>query len=269
VIPNVIHFCFGLAPRPQFSFLEYLAVRSALEINHPERIYVHYLHESRGPWWDLAKELALLHRVEPPTSIFGRPLWHYAHQCDVLRLLLLRRYGGIYLDIDTLCVRPFSELLRNACVMGRQRGRGLCNAVILSEPDGGFINAWLESYRTFRSAGRDEYWDEHSVVVPARLRKRTDLQASMTVYEERAFFFPLWNNMEVLFESDDEALFAKSYCVHYWETLTRDRWLKRVVPGSAGEGRSNFARFVRRALGSRFETAARRQLTTRSKGVPL
>jgi len=258
VIPNVLHFCYGFAPQATFDFLEYLAIQSALEINRPERIYLHYRYECRGPWWERAKQIAILHQVEPPAAIHGRPLWHYAHQCDLLRLLLLRQYGGVYLDIDTLCVRPFSDLLGNACVMGLQRGRGLCNAVILSEPDGAFINAWLESYRTFRSAGRDAYWDEHSVVMPARLTLRSDLRSAIAVCDERAFFFPLWNNMEALFESDDEALFSHSYCVHYWETLTRDRWLKRIVASSAGEGRSNFARFVRRAVGSRFATIGRK-----------
>ena len=250
MIPNVIHFCFGLAPRPQFGFLEYLAVRSALEINRPERIYFHYLYESRGPWWEAARPLLALHRVEPPTRIFGRPLWHYAHQCDVLRLLMLQRHGGIYLDIDTLCVRPFTELRRNACVMGRQPERGLCNAVILSEPEGTFVGAWLESYRTFRSAGHDAHWDEHSVIIPAQLAAQPRLRGSIAIAEERAFFFPLWNNMEALFASADAALFAQSYCIHYWETLTCQRWLRRISPHNAARGDSNFARFVRRALGN-------------------
>jgi hypothetical protein len=250
MIPNVIHFCFGLAPRPQFGFLEYLALRSALEINQPERIYFHYQHESRGRWWEMAKRMVVLNRVEPPTQIFGRPLWHYAHQCDVLRLLMLQRHGGIYLDIDTLCVRPFTALLRNACVMGRQPGRGLCNAVILSEAEGMFVNAWLESYRNFRSVGRDAYWDEHSVLVPAQLIGQPELRESITICDERAFFFPHWNNMEAFFESGDEAPFARSYCIHYWETLTRQRWLGRIEPASAAMGQSNFARLVRRILGS-------------------
>jgi hypothetical protein len=256
MIPNVIHFCFGLAPRPQFGFLEYLAVRSALEINRPERICFHYLHESRGPWWELAKRIVTASRVEPPTRIFGRPLWHYAHQCDVLRLLILQRHGGIYLDIDTLCVRPFTDLLHHACVLGRQPERGLCNAVILSEPEGAFVNAWLESYRTFRSAGHDAHWDEHSVIMPARLAARPELRGAIAIAEERAFFFPMWNDMGALFESGDETLFARSYCIHYWETLTRQCWLRRIEPRNAALGESNFARFVRRVLGNGRQSAA-------------
>jgi hypothetical protein len=248
MIPNLIHFCFGFAPRPTFGFLEYLAVRSALEINQPQRIYLHYRHESCGPWWELTKKLVVLRQVEPPTQIFGRPLWHYAHQCDVLRLSVLRRYGGIYLDIDTLCVRPFADLLGNACVMGRQPGRGLCNAVILSEPEGKFVRGWLESYRSFRSVGHDAYWDEHSVVVPAQLARQARWRESITTCDASAFFFPLWNNMEALFESDRADLFARSYCIHYWETLTRRRWLQRIVPQNAAKGPTNFARFVRRVL---------------------
>ena len=205
----------------------------ALEVNRPERIYIHYRHESGGPWWELAKQIAVLDRIELPTRVFGRPLWHYAHQCDLMRLLILRRYGGIYLDIDTLCVRPFTELLDNTCVMGHQTGRGLCNAVILSEPEGVFVNAWLDSFRRFRSTGRDQYWDEHAVIVPGLLAHQPQLRRSITICEERAFFFPHWNNMAALFESGDEALFAQSYCIHYWETLTRQRRLQPIVPERA------------------------------------
>lgn len=248
VIPNVFHFCFGLAPQAEFGFLEYLAIKSAREINRPQRIYLHYRHECRGPWWQRAKRLATLERIEPPTAIHGRPLLHYAHQCDVLRLLALRQYGGIYLDIDTLCVRPFSDLLDRACVMGTQRDRGLCNAVILSEPQGTFVNAWLDSYRSFRSAGRDEYWDEHSVIVPRRLADTAALGPHISVVDQRAFFYPLWNEMPQLFESSDPAPFAGSYCIHYWETMTRQRWLRGITAESAARGDSNFARFVRQVL---------------------
>ena len=64
MIPNVFHFIFGLLPEPHFGFLEYLAIRSAHEINHPARIFLHHQYECTGPWWEKTKELVTLNRVE-------------------------------------------------------------------------------------------------------------------------------------------------------------------------------------------------------------
>ena len=150
---------------------------------------------------------------------------------------MLLEHGGIYLDIDTLCVRPFTALRTSECVLGQQpKKRGLCNAVILSEPRGVFLTAWLDRYHSFRSRGRDWHWDEHSVRVPARSARTRELRSHITVLNERAFFFPHWTEMECLFESADETLFQDSYCIHYWETLTRERWLQPITPETAVAG---------------------------------
>jgi hypothetical protein len=248
-IPNVFHFCYGLLPQAEFGFLEYLAIKSAVELNRPERVFLHYQHACSGPWWERVQELVTLNLVAAPLEIFGWPLQHYAHRSDVLRLNMLLEHGGIYLDIDTLCVRPFTALRTSECVLGQQpKKRGLCNAVILSEPRGVFLTAWLDRYHSFRSRGRDWHWDEHSVRVPARLARTRELRSHITVLNERAFFFPHWTEMECLFESADETLFQDSYYIHYWETLTRERWLQPITPETAVAGDSNFARFARRVL---------------------
>jgi len=247
MIPNVFHFCYAFLPEAKFGFLEYLAIKSAYEVNRPERIYLHYQHECSGPWWEKACELVTLRRTEAPTEIFDRTIPHFAHRADVLRLTVLKQEGGIYLDIDTICLRPFTDLLGHRCVMAWQGGRGLCNAVVLSEPDGRFIRAWLESYRTFQSKGHDKHWDEHSVLMPARLARDPQLRPHVKVLANRAFFFPLWNNMRHLFQSGDLRKFRESYCVHYWESITHAQ-LEKITPENAVSGNSNFARFARRVL---------------------
>jgi hypothetical protein len=248
-VPNIFHFCFGLQPDATFGFLEYLAVKSAYEVNRPERIFFHCQHEPSGQWWEKTKGIVTLNRIEAPAEVFGRPLHHYAHRADIVRLMAILEHGGIYLDIDTLCIRPFADLRTHECVMGKQAKRhGLCNAVILSEPRGAFVAAWLDTYRTFRSTGNDKYWCEHSVDMPATLSRRRDMRHRIKVLDERKFFFPLWSQMHHLFESEDESVFQGSYCVHYWESLTRERWLNRITPENASKGTSNFSRFVRRVL---------------------
>lgn len=247
-IPNIFHFCFGLLPDAQFGFLEYLAIKSAYELNRPERIYLHYHHECSGRWWEKALKLLTLNKINPPTHVFDRPVVHYAHQSDVIRLQMLREHGGIYMDIDTLCMRPFTELLAQQCVMAPESYRGLCNAVILSEPQGVFLTAWLERYRTFRSQGHDQWWSEHSVHIPFRMARQPDLQPHITLLPQGAFFFPRWEEIDCLFVSANEALFRSSYCVHYWENITRQEWLGKIEPEDIWRQDSNFTRFARRVL---------------------
>jgi len=60
----------------------------------------HYEHLPRGPWWDeIVPHLTLIKTIVPD-EIYGRPIRHFAHKADVLRLLAMKYSGGIYLDID-------------------------------------------------------------------------------------------------------------------------------------------------------------------------
>jgi hypothetical protein len=81
MIPNIIHFIFGLRQDlagTQFSFIHYLAIKSADECNKPAAINFYYKHEPSGEWWEKSKRYLTLIKIEPPTEIFGNPLMHYA-----------------------------------------------------------------------------------------------------------------------------------------------------------------------------------------------
>lgn len=284
MIPNKIHFIFGLAPdfggKP-FSFVHYLAVLSAAIVNRPETITIHCAHEPDNRFWAAAKEIAQVRRVDPPAEIFGRPLLHYAHKADVLRLLILQREGGIYLDLDTFCVRPFAPLRQHATVMGIEPHAGLGNAVILSEPNAEFIRVWLEAYRAFDPSR----WNDLSVRMPYRLAQQNP--AAIRVEDPYAFFFPsyddpmrqwLWQDAlgvrrrshgfcnvlwRKLMRSRAQPTRAaamlrhvvaskawyydrlrKSYCIHLWETLWWDRYLSRLDPATLRTSEGMFARLV-------------------------
>lgn len=74
-------------------------------------VYSHYEHAPTGPWWDLILPHLTLIKTQAPTEIYGRPLKHFAHQADVLRLLAMKHTGGIYLDIDMFVYVLFLALL--------------------------------------------------------------------------------------------------------------------------------------------------------------
>ncbi len=184
MIPNIIHFCYGFSPdlggKP-FSLVHYLAVRSAVETNRPDAVRLYYKHEPRGVWWDRAKRYLDLVPIEPPTELFGVPVRHHAHQADWVRLEALYEHGGIYLDLDVLCLRSFAPLRHHETVLGQEGVAGeigLCNAVILARPGAPFIRRWMEGFDPatslwagFRSKGRDAFWNEMAVRYPAHLAR--------------------------------------------------------------------------------------------------
>jgi Glycosyltransferase sugar-binding region containing DXD motif len=191
MIPNRIHFIFGLDPlfggKP-FSFIHYLAIRSAAVVNQPDEMILHYAYEPDGIWWEAAKPLLTLNRVTPSDEIFKRRIMHFAHKADVLRLELLRIEGGIYLDMDIFCIRSFEPLRNYHLVMGVEPNAGLCNAVILAEPNSEFLETWLTAYRTFD----ETRWNYHSVQLPYQLSMiHSDL---IHVEDEYSFFFPSYDD---------------------------------------------------------------------------
>jgi len=186
MIPKIIHFIY-VGGRP-FSFVHFLAVYTAWKVNRPELIYLHHTEEPAGDWWELARPLLRLNRVPDVTEVFGNPVTYPAHKADIIRLEMLRRHGGIYLDLDVICINPFDPLLRHPTVMGIEPGTGLCNAVILAQPGAPFIERWQAHYRSFD--GRR--WNHHSVVLPGQMAKESP--ELIRLADKYNFFYPTHND---------------------------------------------------------------------------
>lgn len=115
-IPPYVHYVYGLSPtfggRP-FAFMQYLCMMSALRVLKPEVIYFHHVYEPDGWYWEQWKKAVKesgttrleLVKQRDVTEVFGNPVEHFAHKADVLRLEVLRDYGGVYLDVDVLVIR--------------------------------------------------------------------------------------------------------------------------------------------------------------------
>lgn len=232
-IPNIIHFVYGFKPQnEEFELYRYIAIKSAIDVNNPEKVYFYYFYEPFGYWWDKIKPFLTLEHVQPPTEIFGNKISHYAHQADIIRLKRITERGGIYLDIDTICLKSFNDLLDNDFVMAIQNNSdgtdtyGLCNAVMLSAPNSIFGTKWFDTYRTFRSNGRDENWDEHSVLMPLKLSM--EFPEHIKILGKDSFFNPLWYDIKnVLFNeniSKDEykKIINNNYCIHLWDTYSHE-----------------------------------------------
>ena len=88
----------------------------------------------------------------------------YAHatkagSSNVVRLIALQQYGGVYFDLDFVAVKPIDELEKYSAFVARQPDGVLCNAAMGATPSHPWINAMLENYGEYQK--KDAAWGCH------------------------------------------------------------------------------------------------------------
>ncbi len=68
----------------------------------------------------------------------------FAGQSNVLRLLALKKFGGIYLDMDFVPLKSFDSILRHSAFIARQPDGVFCNAAMGAEPE----HSWIDNMLT-------------------------------------------------------------------------------------------------------------------------
>ncbi len=255
MIPNDLHFIY-VGGKP-FSLIHYLAIKSACIVNSPRQATLHYSQEPAGDWWDKTRPYVQAVQVVVPSTIAGIPVQALEHAVDLMRLYILQEYGGIYLDIDVICIQPFTPLLNYPCVLGEQGvdgKKGLCNAVILAEKGAFFLQKWIEGFDSatsfwsgFRAQGHDEHWDEMSVKYPMYLAQMFPEQLCIQNYKK--FYWPCYypSHLELLFTQQGYS-FPEAYCIHLWESRSWHRYLHAITINDLRKNDTNFAHIVSRFL---------------------
>lgn len=120
-IPKIVHFIHGLrGPEPTLDLIHYLAIKAAHDVVRPETIYLHYHYMPVGEMFERVRPMVTLRQVPLVENIFGRPVYHYAHRADIVRLEALMEFGGIYFDLDLFALKPVDHLLDQEFVMGQE-----------------------------------------------------------------------------------------------------------------------------------------------------
>ncbi|CAO3685024.1 unnamed protein product [Rhizopus microsporus] len=226
-IPKIVHFVYGLRdPEPTLDLIHYLAIKSAHDVLKPEKIMFHYHHLPVGDNFERARPMLTLNKVPLIQKVFDRPVSHYAHRADVVRLEVLEKYGGIYVDLDLISLKPVDHLLNKEFIMAQEGvdgSVGLCNAMIMARPHSRFIQRWYATYATFDSSD----WNYHSVVLPGKLAPF--FPNEVTVLNYTSYFWPLWDSagLRTLFleKSYD---FSANLGTHIWESAANKNLMKDV-----------------------------------------
>jgi hypothetical protein len=252
MIPHKLHFIFGLTPdfggKP-FSFVHWASIRSALAVNPGWNATVWTAYEPSGRYWDAIRPMVDVKPIDPPSEVFGNAIPHPAHKCDWLRLQVLDVEGGVYLDCDTISVKPFDPIIEGPVTMisetANGQGVGLCNAFIAAENWTSFIGDWIEKFRDFRSTGHDAYWNESAVKWPFELWNKG---GKCHIKLPSAFMIPDWtpHGIKAMFEED--RIFPRAYGHHLWESFSWEPYLSRYTPENYREFDCTYSRLLNEVL---------------------
>ncbi len=255
LIPRTLHFVFGFKQSGDIPYYGYIAIASALYHNPGWRAYYYTMHEPSGPNWSKIAEKVTVVQIDDFDYYGHVRLHHYAHKSDVIRMIILNMVGGVYLDIDTITRQSFEPLRQHDFVMGVQAASsnsaaGLCNAIMMGKPLAKFSTLWLTHYDYFRSRGRDDLWDYHSVKLPVRLMSENPKLVHVLDY--RKLFYPLWHSLERALFSDAgaqyKADFETAICHHLWNGASGP-WLERIDENFVRTSKSIYAELARQVEG--------------------
>ena len=163
----------------------------------------------------------------------GGKFW-YAHESDLIRLLVLYKWGGVYIDTDVILVRSFDNLKLNKLVWQDLYGTRLNNGVMMFEKGHTFLRDCLKE---FAETYRGDEWDYNGPGLLTRiLDKWKDANglyqqngSDVQVLGKKAFYMFSWDVVEEqCFQNTSESSFAhfmktmkkKAYGVHLASKMT-------------------------------------------------
>jgi hypothetical protein len=223
-VAHYIYFYNSFSKRsPLWDFMRYLSVKSFHVENPDWKIKFYTNKQPMGEWWDRVSDFVEVVMTTEPREIFGNPIPHPAHASDVQRLRCLIEEGGAYCDFDTINIGSFDKLLeKTAVVLGKlgPRQKYYGNGMMVAPKDSLYLKTWYDEYKTFRSKGRDKFWDEHSVKIHNELRERPELVGTHSFVDHSVFYPYSWLKPETLFdEYHPEFITQDTVSVHLYDAV--------------------------------------------------
>jgi hypothetical protein len=229
-IPNIIHYIYGLKiQNEEFPFIYFLSILSNYLINQPKIIYFHYQYEPHGYWWEKSKKFIQLNYINASDLFWGsKKIIKFAHKADKLRLDILLKYGGIYMDIDTITYKPYHHLLNYDFVIGIQEENYeinkitlYCNAILFSKKNSLFIKEWIKYYEEYFDPNG---WCEASVHLPHKILNIVYNKENIKIMSKETFYYPSYNETYKIFENN-ENIHNDLLTLHYWNSYSNKYYI--------------------------------------------
>ena len=142
LVPNYVHYV--LFSKHEIEFSHFICMLSVLKNQRPDRIYIHCdCNQIEGQNYQRLAIIAnitntpiIVRPVVMPTQVFGQPLsteYGLWHASDIMRLQVLREFGGIYLDRDVYVIHPLNEFFKYDMTLDFDKPNILGNQVLIGK----------------------------------------------------------------------------------------------------------------------------------------
>ena len=242
-----IHYDNVTSGKPQnFLFVNYLCIKSAIIQNPKYKVYLITNNKDiLNDYADIKKKVKLI--IEKPISkIFGHKLVLVQHSSDIRRIRLLYDLGGIYMDTDEFCVKPFDSLdiQDYDVVAGNINKKQIGIGLIIAVPKCKIFRTWLYKYKNFQGNNFQGYENKKHTVNIKKFAKENrteqlnfylgDSVGTFTTLVEnerklkilrlhkKITYFPstFWLDLKDFFDNP-KMDYPDSIVHHLWQSLTR------------------------------------------------
>lgn len=176
LIPNIAHIVWlGGGP---MDFLFYLCVLSLINMAKVDAVYIHGDGPPTGSYWELIKNHEKVHLIyrQQPGTIYGTNVNVLSHVTDIWRVDFMIKYGGIYVDTDTIFIRPLDREIRGYDAIGSYDWTywnhpfpdTINFGVALGKRNAKFWHKFQESMKWFK----DDDWAWNGLRQPYRIQER-------------------------------------------------------------------------------------------------
>lgn len=200
LIPNIAHIVW--IGGGDMDFLFYLGVLSLIYVAEVKTVFIHGDAPPRGPYWNRIRnhpQVVLVYR-ETPKTVYGTRVDVLSHVTDVWRVDFMVKYGGIYVDTDTIFVKPLDKDIRAYDAVGAYDWTywnhpfpdTINFGVAIGKKNAKYWQMFQESMRWFM----DNDWSWNGLRQPYRIKERhpelVKIDPSLQVICFQSLCHPTW-----------------------------------------------------------------------------
>ncbi|CAH1787935.1 unnamed protein product [Owenia fusiformis] len=224
LVPNIVHYIWvDLNGYYKFNFLHAVSFISVHKNWKPDEILVHVNKNNRphGEWWDyvmsnVTTKIRFISYNMAQIDIFGEKPRYPEHISDILRLRILKEYGGTYIDSDVIALRSLAHLRRYNHTQGIGiASNGLSNGVIIAKKTSKFLDLWIEEYKKYGKEEVGSIWSHYSIFKPRRLLAD---YPDLVRIERNTLVRPVAADYELF--TTRKYVWDHSYSIHVWRRKT-------------------------------------------------
>ena len=223
-MPARVHFFWT---GPDFAYADFLAVRTAQAVHRPDAVWVWTgVAPQNNPHWE---NLLRLDQVEiKPITPHLIPGTNRFILSDYVRYRVLYLHGGLYLDFDTISLKPLVRKPERSVLAGEE-SPGILNIAVLDVAAGSVVLQNLLEACQQRLAAIRDVDRPFNMLGPGLFTSACRAHPEEMDIMPPEVFYPIhWKNWQLVWANC--ILPDTTRILHYWGSYGHDR-ASRVLPG--------------------------------------